>query len=61
MHVARPASLALGGLCVAGLGIVLLEPGDVIDKIPTILFTPFVLMAFAYTAIGSGQLVEHAA
>lgn len=61
MRVARPASLVLGGLCVAGLAVVLVEPGDVIDKIPTILFTAFVLMAFAYTAIGSGQLAEHAA
>jgi hypothetical protein len=59
VRVARPAVLCLGGLCIAGLGIVLLEPGDVLDKIPTILFTTYVLMAFAYTAIGSAQLAAH--
>lgn len=59
VRVARPAVLCLGGLCIAGVGVVLLQPGDVIDKIPTILFTTYVLMAFAYTAIGSAQLAAH--
>jgi hypothetical protein len=61
VRVARPVVLCLGGLCMAGLVAVLVGAGDVLDKIPTILFTTFVLMAFAYTAIGSGQLSAHTA